>query len=81
MRLFALAVSLCAFSSLVHAADSSIPQYRYDTELDIARVVSIKTPKSPTCQLVTAVMTYEDSKGEIHKLAYTVRNNDCYNQN
>lgn len=81
MRLFTLAVSLCAFSSLAQAADSSIEQYHYGTELDIARVISINTPKGPTCQLVTAVMTYENATGERRKLAYTVRNNDCYNQN
>lgn len=81
MRLIALAVSLCALSSLAQAAEPAVEKYRYNSDLDIARVISIKTPKSPTCQLVTAVMTYEDSKGEVRKMAYRVRNNDCYNQN
>ena len=82
MRLFTLAFSLFAFVGLAQANDTQIDQYRYGTKLDIARVLSIKLPKTEqTCQPVTAVMTYQDSNGEVRKLSYQVWADNCYNKN
>ncbi|WXL25575.1 DUF2790 domain-containing protein [Ectopseudomonas mendocina] len=82
MRIFALALSLLAFSSWVQANDSQADTYRYGNKLDIARVLSIKHPQdSQICQPGTAVMTYEDSKGQVRKLSYQTFSENCLIQN
>jgi hypothetical protein len=81
MRLFTLAASLLAFTSFAQASDSQVETYRYGTKLDIARVISIKAPSNTACELVTAVITYENSHGEVRNMSYTVLADSCHNQN
>ncbi|MBC8997034.1 DUF2790 domain-containing protein [Pseudomonas sp. N40(2020)] len=52
-----------------------IKEYAYGMKLDVVNVVSVV--RSPvTCAVVPAAMTYEDSKGQLNTIKYTVAG-DC----
>ncbi|WAH61099.1 DUF2790 domain-containing protein [Pseudomonas silvicola] len=56
----------CACLVLAVAAGTPLAtagEYHYSDTMDIAKVVSIDTPTSPTCKVVTSTMRYIDSTG------------------
>ncbi|MGE8063667.1 DUF2790 domain-containing protein [Pseudomonas sp. NPDC089569] len=55
-----------------------IETYRYGSELDIKKVISV-TDVPPECGPVSAQMTYEDSQGQRHTLQYQVLGTGCSN--
>lgn len=80
-----LVVALCGFSSLAMAEESGakvaaqqarVEQYTYGTHLDIAKVVSVSNIPD-VCRIVPMRMTYEDSQGQQHIMAYQVMGNGC----
>ncbi|BDB19241.1 topoisomerase II [Pseudomonas sp. CYM-20-01] len=80
-------IALFGFSSLVMAQESTtqvqdqqvpVEQYSYSTHLDVAKVVS-KTEVADVCGVVPMRMTYEDSQGKRHILAYEVMGSGCSN--
>lgn len=83
----ALILALCGFSSLAMAQGGGIStknnkmpveQYSYGMRLDIAKVIS-QSDVSNVCAAVPARMTYDDSQGKRHILAYEVMGNGCSN--
>ncbi|MBC3199593.1 DUF2790 domain-containing protein [Pseudomonas poae] len=78
---------LFGFSSLVMAQEGPAPvqdqqiaveQYSYSTHLDVAKVIS-QTEIADVCGVVPMRMTYEDSQGKRHVLAYEVMGSGCSN--
>lgn len=78
---------LFGFSSLVMAQEGPAPvqdqqiaveQYSYSTHLDVAKVIS-QTEIADVCGVVPMRMTYEDSQGKRHVLAYKVMGSGCSN--
>ncbi|PNB75226.1 DUF2790 domain-containing protein [Pseudomonas sp. GW456-E7] len=52
-----------------------VKDYEYGMKLDVVKVVSVVRPQA-ACAVVPAAMTYEDSKGQLNTLKYTVAG-DC----
>lgn len=52
-----------------------VKNYEYGMTLDVLKVVSV-TPPIKSCGVVPAQMTYEDAKGQLTTLRYTVAG-DC----
>ncbi|MCQ4321100.1 DUF2790 domain-containing protein [Stutzerimonas stutzeri] len=77
----ATAALLLSAASLAHANSGEPEPYTYGTRLDIAAVVSIRIEPTPYCEVTDAVMTYRDSTGEVHRLAYRALADSCKNQN
>ena len=48
-----------------------VTEYEYGMKLDVVKVVSVVKPRA-TCAVVPTVMTYEDSKGQLNTVKYTV---------
>ena len=55
-----------------------VKDYEYGMKLDVAKVVSVVRPQV-ACAVVPAAMTYEDSKGQLNTIRYTVAG-DCRNR-
>lgn len=78
--------SLCATAALAgeiptDAANKKtaiVEEYTYDTDLDIAKVVSISEVPN-VCEVVPARMEYEDHQGQRHILNYKIMGNGCSN--
>ncbi len=65
----------------VYAAEIGKPapkveKYRYGTELDVVRVVSV-TRKAKVCGVLPARMTFLDSKGELRTVEYQAVGGGC----
>ncbi|WP_434458239.1 DUF2790 domain-containing protein [Stutzerimonas urumqiensis] len=75
MKPFALLAALALLSTGALAADEEI--YHYGQTLDIAKVISMTNPTG--CQVGEAVMVYEDSHGQVHRLVYERIGDDCRN--
>ncbi|WP_444816991.1 DUF2790 domain-containing protein [Stutzerimonas frequens] len=67
---------LALSAQLAYAADEAKP-YKYGDTLDIAEVISIDVPAGG-CEVVTARMTYVDSKGETHETTYLRQGPVCH---
>ncbi|WP_411389177.1 DUF2790 domain-containing protein [Pseudomonas sp. MPB23] len=87
MKVSVAMFALFGFSSLVMAQEGAAPvddqqvqveQYTYATHLDVAKVIS-QTQASDECAVVPMRMTYEDSQGKRHILAYEAMGNGCSN--
>jgi len=48
-----------------------VKEYQYGMKLDVKKVVSVVRPKNE-CAVVPAAMTYEDSKGQLNTVTYSV---------
>lgn len=55
-----------------------VKDYEYGMKLDVVRVVSVVRPPV-ACAVVPTAMTYEDSKGQLNTIKYTVAG-DCRNR-
>lgn len=79
-----LLLFLGSIATHTYAMDNTTPDaaavetYTYATRLDITRVISITEPAN-TCAPVPVQMTYEDSKGKRHILAYQMMGTGCTN--
>ncbi|QQD25912.1 DUF2790 domain-containing protein [Pseudomonas simiae] len=80
-------IALFGFSSMVMAQEDPasvqvqqvpVEQYSYSTHLDVAKVIS-QTEVADVCGVVPMRMTYEDSQGKRHILAYEVMGSGCSN--
>lgn len=80
-------IALFGFSSMVMAQEGTAPaqdqqapveQYNYSTHIDVAKVIS-QTEVADVCGVVPMRMTYEDSQGKRHVLAYEVMGSGCSN--
>jgi len=87
MKVSMLVLALCGFSTLAMAEESSakveqqqarVEQYTYSSHPDIAKVISVSEVPD-VCAVVPARMTYLDSKGQQHVMAYQVMGNGCSN--
>ncbi|WP_426141509.1 DUF2790 domain-containing protein [Pseudomonas sp. DWP3-1-2] len=87
MKASLLVLALCGFSAFAMAEESGAKvaehqaraeQYTYGTHLDIAKVVSVSNVPN-VCAVVPMRMTYLDSQGEQHVMAYQVMGNGCSN--
>lgn len=87
MKVSMLVLALCGFSTLAMAEESSAKveqqqaraeQYTYSSHPDIAKVISVSEVPD-VCAVVPARMTYLDSKGQQHVMAYQVMGNGCSN--
>lgn len=54
-----------------------VKDYEYGMKLDVVKVVSVVRPQV-ACAVVPTAMTYEDSKGQLNTIKYTVAG-DCRN--
>lgn len=52
-------------------------QYSYGQKLDVHKVISMSDVPDDVCAPVQANMVYEDSKGAVHNMQYTVMGNGC----
>lgn len=52
-----------------------VKDYEYGMKLDVVKVVSVVRPQV-ACAVVPTAMTYEDSKGQLNTIKYTVAG-DC----
>jgi hypothetical protein len=52
-----------------------VKDYKYGMKLDVVKVVSVVRPQA-ACTVVSAAMTYEDSKGQLNTIKYSVAG-DC----
>ncbi|WP_347905669.1 DUF2790 domain-containing protein [Pseudomonas purpurea] len=48
-----------------------VKDYQYGMKLDVVKVVSV-TPPIKSCEVVPSQMTYEDSRGQLTTLRYSV---------
>jgi hypothetical protein len=48
-----------------------VKDYEYGMKLDVVKIVSVVKPQ-PACVVAPAAMTYEDSKGQLNTLKYSV---------
>ncbi|MFP0196235.1 MULTISPECIES: DUF2790 domain-containing protein [unclassified Pseudomonas] len=76
MKTTMIIVALLGFSSVVAAQEGTAriqpaEQYSYSTHLDVAKVIS-EDPVPDVCAVVPTHMTYQDSQGKQHVLAYNV---------
>lgn len=55
-----------------------VKDYEYGMKLDVVKVVSVVRPPA-ACAVVPTAMTYEDSKGQLNTIKYTVAG-DCRNR-
>lgn len=55
-----------------------VQNYEYGMKLDVVKVVSVVRPPA-VCAVVPTAMTYEDSKGQLNTIKYTVAG-DCRNR-
>lgn len=55
-----------------------VKDYEYGMKLDVVKVVSVVRPQV-ACAVVPTAMTYEDSKGQLNTIEYTVAG-DCRNR-
>ena len=55
-----------------------VKDYEYGMKLDVVKVVSVVRPQI-ACAVVPTAMTYEDSKGQLNTIKYTVAG-DCFNR-
>lgn len=87
MKVSMLVLALCGFSTFAMAEESStkvnqqqarVEQYTYASHPDIAKVISVSEIPD-VCAVVPARMTYLDSKGQQHTMAYQVMGNGCSN--
>lgn len=46
-------------------------EYEYGMKVDVVKVISVVRP-AKVCAVVPAAMTYEDSKGQLNTIRYTV---------
>lgn len=53
-----------------------VHDYEYSDELDVHKVISVESD-SMACGVTPAIMTYEDSHGEIHVMRYLVMGSGC----
>ena len=75
-RTFERAFSANAKAMAQYAANQGkaapvVKDYAYGMKLDVVKVVSVIKPPA-TCAVVPTAMTYEDSKGQLNTLRYTV---------
>ncbi|EZI24916.1 DUF2790 domain-containing protein [Pseudomonas extremaustralis] len=87
MKVSVALFALFGFSGLVMAQEGAaavddqqvqVEQYTYSTHLDIAKVIS-QSEAADVCAVVPMRMTYEDSQGKRHILAYEAMGNGCSN--
>lgn len=72
-------IALLAMVSLLfsaHVTAQEVTVYQYGMKLDIKRVINI-TDTRHVCGITPSVMTYMDSKGNIHRLQYLVYGGGC----
>ncbi|WP_426205406.1 DUF2790 domain-containing protein [Pseudomonas sp. TWP3-1] len=79
-RTFERAFSANAKAMQQYAASQGKPapevkEYEYGMQLDVVEVVSVVRPKA-ACAVVPTAMTYEDSKGRLNTVRYSVAG-DC----
>jgi hypothetical protein len=82
-RTFERAFSANAHAMQQYAANQGKPapvvkDYEYGMKLDVVKVVSVVRPQV-ACAVVPTAMTYEDSKGQLNTIKYTVAG-DCRRQ-
>ncbi|MGG2398238.1 DUF2790 domain-containing protein [Pseudomonas sp. SH1-B] len=72
---------LLSLGALTANAQSSVTPvtYTYDTQLDIAKVLSISEEATQLCAVVNSRMTYLDSQGREHALDYLKLSSACSN--
>lgn len=87
MKASLLVLALCGFSAFAMAEESGAKvaaqqaraeQYTYGSHPDIAKVVSVSDIPN-VCAVVPMRMTYLDSQGQQHVMAYQVMGNGCSN--
>jgi hypothetical protein len=52
-------------------APPAVKEYAYGMKLDVVKVVSVVKPQA-ACNVVPTAMTYEDSKGQLNTIKYSV---------
>ncbi|SFB62484.1 DUF2790 domain-containing protein [Azotobacter beijerinckii] len=55
---------------------AEVNDYTYSDKLDIRKVVAIES-NSMACGLAPALMTYEDTHGEVHTVHYQIMGTGC----
>ena len=75
MKRIACLLALGCATTLAYAETPE--HYHYGMRLDIAKVISMDVPAGG-CEVVTARMTYVDSKGETHETTYLRQGPDCH---
>lgn len=72
-----IAASLSLLLSCSVLAESAPITYEYGMKLDVAKVLSISTASSRTCEPVDRIMKYIDSSGKTETLKYRVLSDAC----
>ncbi|MXI50256.1 DUF2790 domain-containing protein [Pseudomonas moraviensis] len=80
-KLRQLATAIAASFSLILSssvlAESDPTTYEYGMKLDIAKIISISTTRSRTCEPVDRMLKYIDSSGKTETLKYRVLSDAC----
>ncbi|KFE47224.1 hypothetical protein IV02_24175 [Pseudomonas syringae] len=63
--------------SLLANEQAEIPAYRYGTQLNIARVIRIEEPATPTCEIVRAKMTFVSTQGVTEQVSFLKQAEAC----
>ncbi|HDS1733501.1 DUF2790 domain-containing protein [Pseudomonas sp. BP8] len=71
---------VCLASALSVAVQADPAPYEYGESLDVAKVIKLNEPNPPTCQVVEATMTYEDSQGAVKTVSYRRLAGVCTNR-
>jgi hypothetical protein len=74
------ALNICTLSARAEA-DVTPKTYTYGTHLDIKKVLSLKQDATPSCGIVDAQMTYQDSQGKTQVLDYLKFADGCLGDN
>ncbi|WP_419735851.1 DUF2790 domain-containing protein [Pseudomonas sp. COR18] len=73
------ALNVCTLSARAESlGQSQTETYRYGSHLDVRKVLSLSQDEGPECSVVNARMTYLDSRGEQHILAYRKFSDICH---
>jgi len=83
MKLPVMLLPLLLLCAAAQAAQAPVPTdtYHYGMRLDIARVLDVREPAGDhQCKVVTATMTYLDSRGQERALNYLKLAEECSDQ-
>ncbi|WP_210638962.1 MULTISPECIES: DUF2790 domain-containing protein [unclassified Pseudomonas] len=71
-------VLLTGISAMAQADNTVQPiPYRYGMPLEIKKLISLKEPSTPYCEVVTAQMVYIDKAGQTRDVSYRKLSDSC----
>lgn len=72
-----MTVTALSASPLLADEQAEVTAYQYGMQLDIARVIRIEEPASPTCEIVRAKMTFVNTQGATEQVSFLKQAEAC----